>query len=295
MNQTKSDDVESRPKTNLRNTNMNDIHRAPQRSQTLIRRVAKKPASSRPINVSLPTKRRSMDVAKSSQITHFGRTNPIVEKQVPQTKTRTDIPAQTHPMTDRVDIKQQQKPKLVSVTSADIKNAAIASAMNKPSVKLPKISTLKRSPKAITIAIIIIVIAVIGAYFTYINMPNLSVKIASAQAGIDARYPDYHPDGYGIDGAVSFSEGEVTINFKANTGETKFTLKQVKSSWDSSAVLENIVKKNSNDRYITSQERGLTIYTYGGNAAWVNRGILYTIEGNAPLSNDQIRRMATSL
>ncbi len=305
MNQTKNDDVESRPKTNTRKVSMDgfkkptnravDIHRTTQRSKTLIRRTAKKPTPTREPRSSSPAKRRSVDIAKSSKISRFGETTPTHSNPVQKTVAKPDIPAQNHPMSDRLKKNIGTDAKPTNITSSDIKNAAISAAMDKPAAKAPKVSTKKPSTKAITITIISILVAAVAIYFTYINMPNLSVKIAAAQAGINAQYPDYHPDGYSVDGPVTFSDGEVTINFKANTGDAKFVLKQAKSSWDSSAVLENIVKENSKDRYITSQERGLTIYTYGGNAAWVNGGILYTIEGDAPISNDQIRRIATSL
>ncbi len=305
MNQTNNDDVKSRPKTNSRKVSMNDVniptnratdvHRTNQRSKTLIRRTAKKPIPARQVNPPSPAKRRSMDIAKSSQISRFGDRNTEISSPVQKITPKPDTPAQTHPLSDRLKKDIPTDSKSANITSSEIKNAAISAAMNTPAKKAPKVSSRKPSTKTITITIIILLVAAIGAYFTYINMPNLSVKIAATQAGINAQYPDYHPDGYSIDGPVTFSDGEVTINFKANTGDTKFVLKQVKSSWDSSAVLENIVKKNSDDRYITSQERGLTIYTYNGDAAWVNGGILYTIEGDAPISNDQIRRMATSL
>jgi len=126
-------------------------------------------------------------------------------------------------------------------------------------------------------------------------MPSWSVHVAAGQAGIDATYPEYRPDGYSLDGPVTYNDGQVTIDFAANTGSSKFSLKQSKSSLDSSAVLDSIVHKKVGDKYITNQERGLTIYTYDGNATWVNAGILYSIDGNAPLSSEQIRRIATSL
>lgn len=305
MNQTNNDDVKSRSKTNPRKVSMSDIniptnratdvHRTTQRSKTLIRRTAKKPIPARQVSPPSPAKRRSMDIAKSSQISRFGDRNTEISSPVQKIAPKPDTPAQTHPLSDRVKKDTPTDNKSTNITSSEIKNAAISAAMNMPAKKAPKVSAKKPSTKTITITIIILLVAAVGAYFTYINMPNLSVKIAATQAGINAQYPDYHPDGYSIDGPVTFSDGEVTINFKANTGDTKFVLKQVKSSWDSSAVLENIVKKNSDNRYITSQERGLTIYTYNGDAAWVNGGILYTIEGDAPISNDQIRRIATSL
>ena len=131
-------------------------------------------------------------------------------------------------------------------------------------------------------------------YFTYLNVPIISVKIASAQAGINATYPDYCPDGYSLNGPVQYADGEVSINFNANTGNNKFVIKQSRSLWDSSAV-KNKVNEDSNGEFITTEENGLTIYTYGDNAIWVNGGILYSISGDTRLSNDQIRKIAISL
>jgi hypothetical protein len=132
-------------------------------------------------------------------------------------------------------------------------------------------------------------------YFTYINLPNLSVRVAAAQAGIDATYPEYRPVGYRLNGPVAYKNGEVSMNFASNSGPVSFSLNQSKSSWDSSALLEKYVNPKSDGKYATYSDDGLTIYTYGTDAAWVNGGILYTVDGSAMLSNEQIRRMATSM
>ena len=84
-------------------------------------------------------------------------------------------------------------------------------------------------------------------------------------------------------------------NLAANAGPEGYTLSQTKSGWDSSAVLENYVSPKVGDNYMTNSVNGLTIYTYGPNAAWVNDGILYTVSGDAPLSTDQVERIATSM
>ena len=131
---------------------------------------------------------------------------------------------------------------------------------------------------------------------TYINFPTISVRIASFQAGIKASYPEYSPEGYSVDGPISYTNDKVTIKFRAKTGSSKFVINQTKSSWDSSAVKIQ-ADKESNNQTSESQEGGLTIYTYSDNTAaiWVNGGILYTISGNAKLTGEQIRHIATSL
>jgi len=158
-------------------------------------------------------------------------------------------------------------------------------------------SVQKRRSKFINIFTVIvgIIFLLIMGYFVYINIPLLSVRVASAQAGINATYPEYHPDGYSANGPVSYGDGQVTITFYASSGNLEYTINQSKSLWDSSALKEKIQNEAKNNPITTTTERGLTIYSYSGKAYWVNGGILYTITGNANLANDQIRRIATSL
>lgn len=182
-------------------------------------------------------------------------------------------------------------------TSQEIKRSAIHQAMANTSVNhaAPKKRLLKRHPRKISIVSASFAILLLGGYLTYLNMPSLSVRVAAAQAGINASYPNYRPDGYSLNGTVGYSQGKVTMRFASNSGPAGFTINQTKSNWDSTAVLDNYVAPRAGASYIPYTERGLTIYTYGNNAAWVNGGILYTLEGNAPLSSEQIRRIATSL
>jgi len=60
-------------------------------------------------------------------------------------------------------------------------------------------------------------------------------------------------------------------------------------------VLENYIKPKPRDKYPTPAANGLTIYSYGTHAAWVNAGILYTVDGNAELAPEQIQKIAASL
>ena len=91
---------------------------------------------------------------------------------------------------------------------------------------------------------------------------------------------------------MAISNGN-NINYKKDG--YNFTLKQAQSSWDSVALLNNYINNEWAGEYLTTQEKGLTIYTNKGKAAWVNNGIVYTISGDSNLSNEQIRKIATSL
>ena len=267
------------------------VHAHTQKSQTLNRRIVKKPH----------------DTVAAAPAPHHRSAS--ITKFAPQTQTHhhpaksrvmTDIGPQQHPAVAKanaVSARPTVKAKAAPKPSHVIKNEAIAEALDKaPSKKEAKHHTKRRkTSRFLSVASASLALLLLGGYFTYINMPNLSVRVAAAQAGVNASYPDYHPDGYSLNGPVAYTQGQVSMKFAANAGPQNYTIEQSKSNWDSSAVLDNYVKKKAGDNYITYNERGLTIYTFDGNAAWVNGGILYTISGNAPLSSDQIRRIATSM
>ena len=133
------------------------------------------------------------------------------------------------------------------------------------------------------------------AYFVNINMPDISLKVAAMQTGINASYPSYVPRDY-IVSSITSEEGKVLVVFKNTKSNTEFTLVEEVSSWDSNALLTNYVKDAFDDNYSTIREQGLTIYVDGSDAAWVNGGIVYKIKAeNGVLTNKQIRSIATSL
>lgn len=270
------------------------VHQVAQKSHTLNRRIVEKTPSSSQSQVQRPR------VQKSPAITKFaphplGVKQPRVISDVGPTSHLMATKAQHMPSTGfqkgtmRDIVKPATKPPQV------IKQEAISKALAQTPHHNAPANQTKKSPRVISIISASFALLLLGGYFTYLNMPNLSVRVAAAQAGVNATYPEYRPDGYSLRGPVAYNQGEVTMKFAANAGPQNFTVNQTRSAWDSSAVLDNYVKEKAGDKYITYNERGLTIYTFDGNAAWVNNGTFYTISGDAPLSSDQIRRLATSM
>lgn len=147
---------------------------------------------------------------------------------------------------------------------------------------------------AIAASMAVITLAVLG-YLVYLNMPDLSARVAAMQAGIEKSYPSYVPATYRLDGLVKEDNGRITMNFK-NDSDEKFTLQEEKSSWDSAAVLANYVKKNWGSDYSIAKGQGLTIYISGSNAAWVNGGVLYIItDTGGHLNSSDLHDIAVSL
>lgn len=132
------------------------------------------------------------------------------------------------------------------------------------------------------------------AFFINTNMPDISVRVAAMQTGIEASYPTYVPRGYSLNSVTSEKTGQIVMRF-INGDNNAFQLEEENSTWDSTALLNNYVKPNFNE-YATLREQGVTIYIHGGDAAWVNGGIFYQVhtQGEA-LTKEQIRNLVTSL
>lgn len=244
---------------------------------------------------------RVMDIARSKSISHFApnktKTNNL--SSAAKAKKTLDVGPVRHPIASKVNrslsspIQKKPEPK----TAKQVKDAAIQKALGQKPSPQPKANLKRKLSQKQKLAILLCsgALAVVGLVYTaYLFLPSLSVRVASAQAGIDAKYPEYKPDGYRVDGPVSYNDKEVIINFKANAGQSGFSIKQARSSWDSSALREK-VEKDSKGNFNTTSVNGLTIYTHGSTSMWVSGGILFTIAGNADLLSDQIHRIAISL
>ncbi len=174
----------------------------------------------------------------------------------------------------------------------------VATMENRNSKNQPKpLMRRKSSVKRFIVAFACATACVIGvlAYIST-NIPDVSVKVAAMQTGIQAKYPSYIPRDYNLSDVLS-EEGKITMIF-SGPDKSSFSLIEEKSSWDSSALLRNYVEPTWNDNYATTHEQGITIYISNVNAdaAWVNGGILYKItsEGTA-LTKKQVRSIVVSL
>ncbi len=295
------------PLTPRSTTTAKNVHSSMQHSKTLNRRATKKPeAPNKPIT-RRPTVGRQMDVARSADVTRFAK-HPVVattapkEAPAPAAKKAsakgkvTKKQVQAHPVAQRALSRTHAKKAAAPKTAKEVKDEAISRALAAPTPKPKKTPRGKKRSHRKLIIIGIILVALLGvSYAVYRLAPTLSVSVASAQAGISATYPEYIPDGYSLSQPVTYSEGQVDLKFQSNSNDNYYVITQTRSSWDSSAVLDNIVTPEAGADYVTTKERGLTIYTYDSVAVWVNGGILYKIDSKAPLSGDQIRRIATSL
>ena len=281
------------PKMDISRPAAKSAKHTPHHSKTLRRDLVKKPSGAH--DHTAKNVKQHTHVARSPQIAKFAP-HPIVEKKVvspAQADKHSAVVANAH---HKFAVAQSAAHKPKAMSSRELKDHLIATKLAEAQPNKKQVKTKKfHAPRRISsIMAACFAVMLLGGYLSYINMPSLSVRVAASQAGVDAEYPGYTPSGYRFDGPVSYGDGTVTLSFAANGGNNGYAITQKRSTWDSQSVLDNLVAK-ATEHYTINSSQGLTIYTYGPNAAWVNHGVLYTLNGDAPLKTDQVLRIANSL
>lgn len=269
------------------------VHSRIKRSQTLVRKATKKPLITKS---SLPSRGRVMDIAKSSSISRFAK-QPVLTKTISEEAPQKRL--LTHPMLDRMNFaKNTQAPHKPSMK--ETKELAIKEAVSKiqPKEKQPKAKKPKRKALRYLYVLISLVLLASGLAALYYFVPAFSVRVAASQAGFNATYPSYSPEGYAFSGPATFSGNKIYLKYSGQNS-LNFQITQEKSSWDSSAVKENIASKWANHSPARFEEQGQNVYyaisSDETKAAWVSGGILYQLSSNTGLSYDNIRRIVNSM
>lgn len=244
-------------------------------------------------------------VAPSPQPTAAAISTPTVAKL--SVKSTPDLPAQTHPLQRRANHRLQSakstaRPAAKSTSSKDIKDRAIKQALRSVAtmsetpaqpIKRRKSGGAKRFILAFTCAAACLAAII---YFVSSNIPDVSVRVAAMQTGIEASYPSYVPMDYSLSDIIS-EDGKLTMIFNG-PDDARFTLVQEKSSWDSATLLRNYVEPTWGSDYVTTHEQGITIYISNqtNDSTWVNGGIRYSITSEGTrLTKKQTRNIVLSL
>lgn len=144
------------------------------------------------------------------------------------------------------------------------------------------------------VAVVSLSIVVLGGYITYLNYPDLAVRVAASRADVHASLPDYVPGDYRFSGPISYGAGELSFTLKSSNNDA-LHISQQRTQWDSQGLLDNYVRYETS-QYETYRENGLTIYTFGDReAVWVDEGTLYQIESSDQLNETELAQVAASI
>lgn len=282
-------------------------HRTTKASTTLSRKYTKRPTKQSDVAVK---------IKRSSKVQHFHAPMAAPQSQMPEEAV---APAEVHPLQESANQKMRartagaQEQKISKLSAKELKDQAIqkalATAINTSADEggqMPtnekKVKTKKVGGKVhfgfwrVMLALSCAAAAVFAiAYFVNLNMPDISMRVAAMQTGMNPSYPNYIPRDYSVSSITSES-GKITMEFANSSDGGSFTLIEEKSSWDTNALVSNFVKEEYGENYTIVREQGLTIYISGSDAAWVNGGVVYKIKTTAgSLTNKQIRSIAVSL
>lgn len=271
----------------------NHVDRKPQKSATLMRPAVKKPdhkvdnhdkkVVAPKVTPGVPHSRikRAEQTKLSDKITRFkpNQISSTIEKRVAPLKVVKMH--QAHP---------QAKSKEDFVTHFE-------KAIEDATSHLEEFVGPKNKKKRNKLAIVTISLAVLlaGGVVLYQAVPATKVRVAGTKAGFSASLPSYSPAGFGLDGSVKATSGEVSLSYKSRTDDKNYNIKQTPSDWNSDSLVNNFLLP-ANKEFQTFDSNGTTIYVYdGSNATWVSGGIWYVLEGNANLTSDQLLRIASGL
>lgn len=250
-------------------------------------KVAK--SSAKVINRAKPTAstaKPASKIAAKKPIARPAASRPTVKPTAKRPVARPASRTTAHPTATSLDQDQALRRALRSVAAMD----------DEPEAR-PAKSPVRRKGNVRRFALAFVCAVVcVGAvtYFVSTSIPDISVRVAAMQTGVEASYPSYVPRDYSLKG-ISSESGKIIITFEGPE-HASFTLTEEKSSWDSTTLLRNYVEPTWKGNYTSTHEQGITIYVSGSNAAWVNGGVLYKINSTgANLTNKQLRNIVTSM
>jgi len=278
-------------------------HRRVQRSTTLNRKYVKKPE--KVAAVDSVAKRRADDLKRRQALADKINRERLAALKAGKTLREADAtpaaPTSTpRPLSATIERSLITSPKEEKATK--VKDSAVQSALKSVATldtdtSSKKGISTKRSlgAKKLLLAFGCAALAV-GAvgYFVSVNTPDISVRVAAMQTGIDATYPTYIPRGYSLSDIVS-EDKKISMTFK-DSENGSFTISEEKTSWDNETLEASYVKQTWGNNYTSVREQGITIFISGSNATWLNGNILYKIQASGNnLTKKQIKSIVTSL
>lgn len=283
------------------------LHRKTAKSRTLMRSAVKKPdftpaqaptlapIHKRTINTDLRRIERANQAPKNPQVKKFHSPGQELTPKITEFAPKS-VPV--HALEPAEETKARPKVALpLSPFDMALQNAK---SHEQPKVKGEKSRSrlakrLRLSPRAASLTAGIAVALIGGIFIANRHLPALSVHLAAARAGVEARLPSYQPAGFSLAGPIEYSSGQITLQYQSNSDDRSFRVVQKKTDWNSQSLLENFIAAEEKD-FQTLQDKGKTIFIYdNNNATWVSGGIWYQVEGESSLNSDQLLRIASGL
>ncbi|HSX53038.1 MAG TPA: hypothetical protein VLF90_01565 [Patescibacteria group bacterium] len=275
----------------------------PQHTQTLMRHAVQKPKptdNSNSHSLHLPSRNerlaRATAIPKSKLVRRFNSA-PSSTLQPSMVKKTAALPVRAAPVEASNSHVSSSNP--VSATE-DFLSSALSRAtgheQKRVNVARHSRKRLGLSAKAFNVGAAMAVFILLSGFIAYQNMAYVSLRLASAKAGISGVLPGYQPSGFALSRSIASQPGQIVLSFHSNSDNRNFHITQAASEWDSQTLFDSYVAPASNTHQTISEPNGQIVYLYGdNNATWVNGGVWYRVEGKSALSSTQLLKLANSL
>lgn len=228
---------------------------------------------------------RAIRTPQHSNVSRFPKNNRLIAA-IP-------APAVAMPVVTAPQATSRPRPLSQPVAATDIFSQAIRNSTSHQQTYQPP-KHHRRPGRLIMTGAISLTLLVAAVGVAFLNRTNIQMQFASAQAGFKANVPAYVPPGYSLQN-ISQQPGKVVVNYQAAAVESRYSLTQQPSAWNSQTLLDSFVS-NLKQNYQTYQRGGQTVYVYGGNATWVSNGVWYRLQSSGvPLSSQQLLSIIASL
>lgn len=225
-------------------------------------------------------------IAKSQLVTRFVPTSV--------NKTATHHAAQLAPQGARPIVSSHVSPATKPKTTADLLQQALDRATSHEQTFNTSPKGSGRSKHVARIGAVTASLLVIFAVFASQTYTSIRVHMASSKAGFAVSAPSYQPAGYSLS-HLTYKTGSAGLHFTSNSDDRAFSITEQPSNWDTT-TLRDLVVAPSGQQYQTIEAAGRTIFM-GDNhdATWVDKGILYQVDTESGLNEQQLVKIANSL
>ncbi|HSX30819.1 MAG TPA: hypothetical protein VLE99_02790 [Candidatus Saccharimonadales bacterium] len=180
--------------------------------------------------------------------------------------------------------------------TTDIFEKALARANNFIDLHSHKLHYHKQARRHLTsMAAGTLALLVIAGFAAYQNTPGLQFRVASIRAGVSTTMPNFKAAGFAYNG-VHASGDRLTIGFSRGQGTYQLTQQSTNLSNDDMIASISATDASGTPNYRAVQATNTTIYRFANtNATWVENGTWYTVNGNAPLSDQQVQSLVKNI
>lgn len=272
----------------------------PQKSQTLMRTIVKKPLASQKhvqdvlTDQPLSRETRAQTVPKHSSVARFNTSPP---QNVPAKVT--SLPVAVHPNTNSTSA----APHITAFTNGpraseqSLASKFVDSQLQKAINHSTKPLKQKKSKaKLASVGAGILSALLLVGFIAYLNAPSINVAFVSKKAGVAMSIPKGIPSNFAVDRRIDYYPGAIEIRFKSRTDERMFSIAKQNSKDMTFESLESSISQKVNGKYQVYESNGLKILMAdSGRAEWLSGGMLYSINGDSQLANEQIATIAKNL